>query len=370
MKELLASDTGFIFINSSPYSLEIIKEIFMGGFLGLDSEVYYEVLQNNVDVLNTYRKKLTFEYNPINRYIWSYNADRNLYSVRHDSLHPSLQKDISNKYKNILEISDDLGLALDSFVFWHDNQIEREKVKKFLPEVKVIDAKDDVSFWANQLNQDLNLFKLNILKEDKNKQAQYIQRKKFINDKKNFKDEIEYLSKINLRAKVEEISDHNILRASQLTQKTNQFNFTSKRYTVEDILKFNQSSDKIIKVISLKDTYGDHGIVGLYILNIEKNKKAVVDTFLMSCRVIGRYLEDWMLKKIIDNAKKNNVKNLYIPFSLTLKNFICKNFFVRNNLIQKNINKFVFNQKEMEFNLNLNNKINIKLAKIYEKKNK
>ena len=78
----------------------------------------------------------------------------------------------------------------------------------------------------------------------------------------------------------------------------------------------------------------------------------------------------WSLKKIIDNAKKNNVKNLYIPFSLTLKNFICKNFFVRNNLIQKNINKFDFNQKEMEFNLNLNNKINIKLAKIYEKKNK
>jgi hypothetical protein len=102
IKELMASGTGKGFINTFPYSYEIAYEMFMNSFLGLDSEIYYKILEDNLPTLQAYRRKLTFEHNPINKYIWSYNSEKRQYSVRYDSLHPSLQNDITNKYNSIL----------------------------------------------------------------------------------------------------------------------------------------------------------------------------------------------------------------------------------------------------------------------------
>jgi hypothetical protein len=98
IKELFAISEGRIFINTSPYSYDKAYDLFMNKFLGLDSDIYYNFIQNNLETLKVFRKKLTFELNPINYYTWSYNSINRQFSVTHNCLHPSLQRDISNKY--------------------------------------------------------------------------------------------------------------------------------------------------------------------------------------------------------------------------------------------------------------------------------
>ena len=101
LKELFATSDGDPFINPSPYSIAQAKNLVLDKFLGLDSQIYYDLIQNNLPALQSFRRKLTFEHNPINNYIWSYDSDKNQFSVTHNCLHPSLQRDISNKYNSL-----------------------------------------------------------------------------------------------------------------------------------------------------------------------------------------------------------------------------------------------------------------------------
>jgi hypothetical protein len=101
MKELFAMKEGSLFIKTTPYSYDQAYDLIMNKFLGLDSNIYYNFLQNNLPVLQSFRRKLTFEFNPVNNYTWSYDSDNNKFSVTHNCLHPSLQRDISNKYNSL-----------------------------------------------------------------------------------------------------------------------------------------------------------------------------------------------------------------------------------------------------------------------------
>ena len=221
----------------------------------------------------------------------------------------SIKVNWKEKYLNIKEIAKDLNLSLDSIVFWDDNPLERNKVKKFLPEVYVVEPDQNIINWPTQI-ENFELFsKIKVTKEDKNKIKQYKIRSKFIDEKKIATDEIKYLKSIKLEPKVINLNKDNIARASQMTQKTNQFNLRTKRYSMNDILKLNKKEYTEIKLISLKDLYGDHGIIGLMILKIDKYS-IFIDTFLISCRVFGRYLETWMLYEIKKFVKKG-IKKIY-----------------------------------------------------------
>ena len=178
----------------------------------------------------------------------------------------SIKVNWKEKYLNIKEIAKDLNLSLDSIVFWDDNPLERNKVKKFLPEVYVVEPDQNIINWPTQI-ENFELFsKIKVTKEDKNKIKQYKIRSKFIDEKKIATDEIKYLKSIKLEPKVINLNKDNIARASQMTQKTNQFNLRTKRYSMNDILQLNKKEYTEIKLISLKDLYGDHGIIGLMIL--------------------------------------------------------------------------------------------------------
>jgi hypothetical protein len=101
LKELFVMREGHLFIKTTPYSYDQAYDLVMNKFLGLDSNIYYNILQNNLPVLQSFRRKLTFEFNPINNYTWSYDSDNKQFSVSHNCLHPSLQRDISNKYNSL-----------------------------------------------------------------------------------------------------------------------------------------------------------------------------------------------------------------------------------------------------------------------------
>ena len=263
------------------------------------------------------------------------------------------------KSKNIIELSKELSLGMDSFVFWDDNPIERKKVKMKVKGVTVIDPKKNIEEWPRQLAS-LNIFESGQLtKEDKIKTQLYKIRDDFVNNKKNYDDEVQYLKSINISVKVHEINKNNIVRAEQLCNKTNQFNLNLKRLNQKEIIKLTKNKNYDLKMLSLKDDYGDHGLIAIYGINFQKDKFKI-DLFAMSCRVLGRYLENWILNKIKDYAKIKKKNFIHADFVKGPRNNIFKQFLLNNGF--SNIRKK--NETEV-YKMNILNKI--KYLEIYEK---
>ena len=268
------------------------------------------------------------------------------------------EKDISafkinwlDKSKNIQDISTELSLNMDSFVFWDDNPVEREKVRIRLKNVEVIEPDADVSNWPKQLLEYDKFSKFSISKNDYNRTKQYQIRHKFLTDKKDHKNEIDYLKSIKIKLKIVKINNGNIDRAVQMCQRTNQFNLSNKRYNHDDITNLNKK-DKCF-MIHMKDMYGDHGIISLVCLKFKSEKILLLDTFLMSCRVLGRYAENWILSEILKVAKKNKINKLIAEFIPTKKNDVAKNFLIENNfkkILTGNKKKFksIYSNKKTE----------------------
>lgn len=263
-----------------------------------------------------------------------------------------------DKSKNIIEISKELDLGLESFLVWDDNPIERKKIKNNLKEVEVIEPSPNVSDWDTQLLELTSLTKFDVTKEDKNKTKQYRQRAEFISDKQVSKNELEYLKSIKLKPKIIEIDKNNISRAQQLCEKTNQFNTTLKRYSQSEIKKIKEKN--YIKLITLNDLYGDHGIIGLIQYNFGKKDKTIrICLLLLSCRILGRYLENWILDYIIKIGKKNKCKNINISYTKGPKNTLALDFIKKNKFkLEKTIsnrNKYKHHEYKRSLNFKVEN---------------
>ncbi|WP_440680402.1 HAD-IIIC family phosphatase [Candidatus Pelagibacter sp. HIMB1636] len=265
------------------------------------------------------------------------------------------------KSKNINDLSQELMLGLDSFVFWDDNPIEREKVRKKLPKIDVIEPEEDVSEWPKQLSEYIGFLKHSNVKEDNKKTQQYKQRDNFLEKKKLFDDEINYLKSINVKLKIEKLNDSNIDRAVQLTNKTNQFNLTTKRYNHSDIINISKNSD--VFLAKLKDIYGDHGIISLIIVK-KFNNYAYIDTFLLSCRILGRYVENHLLNFLKKYSIKKKLNGLLIQFIKTKKNTPGLNFLNSIKTLKK------LNKKEKEMLDNKKSILSLNKSSFYILKNK
>jgi len=230
------------------------------------------------------------------------------------------------KFENLIEISEELDLGLDSFVFWDDNPIERDKMKSFLPEVTTIDAPADVFEWKDYLNNLDCLSKLLITEDDLKKNKQYQTRANFVRDKKNIENETKYLKSIKLKPTTFNLDKSNIIRAEQLCSKTNQFNLRTIRHKAENLKKFSKKNKDFCFLTKLEDIYGDHGIISLVCFKELNRDYIFLDTFLMSCRILGRHLESWILKEILKRIKFHKYKFLIGEFIQTKKNSVASNF--------------------------------------------
>ena len=256
----------------------------------------------------------------------------------------SMKINWNEKFENIKEISKDLDLGMDSFVFWDDNPIERDKVKKICPEVYVIDPPEDVSEWVDYIENIDFFYKVKSTTEDKIKSNQYKIRAKFVDDLKNNKDNIDQLiSSLKIKSKFIKINKSNLDRSEQLCEKTNQFNLTTKRYNSKQISNFSKSKKNLCNLVSIKDIYGDHGIIAFYNVELSKNS-AKLDLFLMSCRILGRKLENKIIDQIIRELKKRKLKKFYAEYIPTNKNALCKNFLPNYGFqfLKKNKNKYEY----------------------------
>ena len=166
-----------------------------------------------------------------------------------------------------------------------------------------------------------------ITEEDVKRNDMYLgqkKRKELENEIGDFK---EFLKQMNIEVNIQNADSFSIPRISQLTLKTNQFNLTTRRYQEEEISAFASSKDRIVGCAQVSDKFGDNGITGVYIVKKESNEEWIIDTFLLSCRIIGRGVEEAMLSQIIEKAKSLGVKRIKGEFISTSKNKPAENFY-------------------------------------------
>lgn len=275
------------------------------------------------------------------------------------------------KSDNIKKISENLDLGLSSFVFFDDNPIEREEVKKNLPKVEVIEPHDEISSWPQQIFDHFSLNKLVVTKDDIKKSHQYTLNLKFKSDKKINLNQESFLAGLKLKANKVKISKSNISRAIQIVQKTNQFNLRTIRYKEAELLGNFDQKKKQVFLINLSDKYGDHGLIGLVVLSLTK-KYLFIENIAVSCRVLGRYIEHWIMNEIKKIAKKFKIKTIVGEFIKTERNEIVLDFFEKLNFKNFNYNhnknydyKKLFVKKSKKYISKVDD-INCKYSKFYK----
>ncbi len=242
----------------------------------------------------------------------------------------STQINWKDKATNMWEIAKEINIGLDSMVYFDDDPAERELIKRELPEVLTVDVPADSAYYKRAL-LDLNDFEvLSLSEEDRKRGEIYIQQKKREELKKKSLNLEEFYYSLKMKATFREVNSFAIPRVTQLINKTNQFNLTTRRYNETEIQKMCKNDEYLIYSLKMEDRYGDNGIVGVAI--IKKNSECwLIDTFLLSCRVIGRTIETVFLNHIANEALSEGnycLKGIYVP---TQKNKLVKDFFIKHN---------------------------------------
>ena len=232
-----------------------------------------------------------------------------------------------DKVTNLQEISKELNIGLDSMVFFDDDLINQEFVKTSLPEVLVVELPNDSSQFAQIITKMKEFDVLKITEEDVKRNEMYLVQKKRTELKNKIVDFDEFLKQMNIEVNVKKADSFTIPRISQLTLKTNQFNLTTKRYQQEEISSFSSDKDRIVECVQVSDKFGDNGITGVYIIEKKDSKEWIIDTFLLSCRIMGRKVEEAMLYQIIEKAKNLGIKKIKGKFIPTKKNKPAENFY-------------------------------------------
>lgn len=258
-----------------------------------------------------------------------------------------------NKADNILAISKTLNIGLDSIVFIDDNPAERHIVSQNLPEVTVPEIPDDPALRLEYLYS-LNLFETDSFspEEDKTRTMMYHQqamRKEF---SEQFVDEASYLQSLEMVATVDGLTPFNTPRIAQLSQRSNQFNLRTIRYTADELFAINSNKkDYRILAISLADRFGDNGLVATVILHRQEELSTdtwFIESWFMSCRVLNRGMEEFTIKTIVETVKSLGGKEIIGEYIPTQKNSLVSGLYSTFGFrpIENNPTKFILLTEE------------------------
>lgn len=230
-----------------------------------------------------------------------------------------------DKITNFRELAEEINIGLDSMVFIDDDPVNRAMVEEFLPEVDVLDMPKDTTLYFKTLLDYKGFSFLEFTEEDKKRGEMYFAESQRREIKSQATDLDYFLRELDLAIHIEPISEVSLPRAAQLTQKTNQFNLTTRRYQVEDIRKNIENGDKIWTLRAI-DRFGDYGITGLLIAKKE-NKDWFLDTFLLSCRILGKRIEEQFLNFVLNELKSAGAEKIIAKYISTKKNGQVKDFY-------------------------------------------
>jgi len=239
-----------------------------------------------------------------------------------------------DKATNIRELSDELNLGLESFVFVDDNPVECALVRDLIPEVTVLQVPKKLYSYPPILDTDGLFDTLALSSEDKRRSEMYRDEAKRKEDKAKYVSLDQYLESLSISIIVHRAEADEIQRIAQLTQKTNQFNLTTKRYSDSQISAFVKDSGYEVLTLSVTDKFGKSGLTGVIIAR-HANGVVEIDTFLLSCRILGRNIEIAFVLKSVDFFERKwgslPMKAVFIP---TKKNQQVRDFWKRIGFVE------------------------------------
>lgn len=241
-----------------------------------------------------------------------------------------------NKADNIRKIQSILNIGFDSMVFLDDNPFERNIVRENLPEVCVPELPEDPADYLEYLYS-LNLFETSSFSEnDAERTRQYQVEAQRAVDLDSFTNIEDFLKSMNMTSDVKSFDNFSKPRVSQLTQRSNQFNLRTVRYTEQDVDRLINSEEHYTLSFTLEDKYGDNGLICVIVLEKKDPETLFIDTWLMSCRVLKRGMEDFTLNTIVETAKKHRFKKIMGEYLPTAKNQMVKDHYERLGFVNEN----------------------------------
>lgn len=222
----------------------------------------------------------------------------------------AFQANWKDKASNIAAIAQELNIGLDSLVFVDDNPVERDQIRQALPQVLVPELSSDPSDYARRTLATGAFEAVAFLQEDKTRSETYkanAQRLALKSDAINMED---YLASLEMEIHFDPFDQTGRSRIAQLINKSNQYNLTTRRYTESDVAQVEEDPGAFTLQVRLKDKFGDNGMISVIICRPEGPDTWLIDTWLMSCRVLGRQVEHMVLQEILHHARAAGVRRL------------------------------------------------------------
>lgn len=229
-----------------------------------------------------------------------------------------------NKADNLRELAAELNVGLDSFIFVDDNPVEIATVQAQAPEVLAVHLPENTAVWPTFLHHFWPFDHLKVTAEDQKRTQLYQQNIARERMRETSTSLTDFLDSLNIEITISDITPADLPRVAQLTQRTNQFNISTKRRTEADIRTLQQEG-KQVRRVHVQDRFGEYGLVGVMIAEWQP-KALAVDSFMLSCRVLGRGVEQAMMRHLAQLAEDHGRDHLLIPFIPTAKNLPARHF--------------------------------------------
>lgn len=253
-----------------------------------------------------------------------------------------------DKASNIRLIQKTLNIGMDSMVFVDDNPFERNLVRQMIPEIEVPELPEDPALYLGYL-QEQNYFETASFTgagSDRTKlyQAEYERTKLMMS----FESIDGYLESLEMIGEAKPFEESKFSRIAQLTQRSNQFNLRTIRYTDADIQSIANDPNYVTLYYTLRDKFGDHGLVGVIIMKKKNEEELFIDTWLMSCRVLKRGMEEYIVNCFMREAKARGFKRVYGEYIPTLKNTMVKDIYKTMGFEEISENNYVMDVSKYE----------------------
>jgi FkbH-like protein len=233
-----------------------------------------------------------------------------------------------DKPASIRRIAQTLNIGLDALVFVDDNPAEREAVRQLLPDVDVVQLPGDPAGYVQALARYPWLETASLTDEDRRRTEQYQARARIADLEAQAASMEEFLEGLEMRARIAPFDELRLPRIAQLVNKTNQFNLTTRRYSETELRRFSEDDRYVHLCLELRDRFADHGLVAVLIAR-QAGDALDIDTFLMSCRVIGRTVEAAMLDRLCREAVRRGCDRLLGRYVPSPKNALTKDVYER-----------------------------------------
>jgi FkbH-like protein len=251
----------------------------------------------------------------------------------------------NDKAANVAAIASELNLGLQSVVFIDDNPVERARVKEQLPEVLVPDWPEDKLLYVSTLLSMRCFDTPTLTQEDRERTNMYVAERKRAADEQQVGSMEDWLASLQISVRAAHLMPSSEARAAQLLNKTNQLNLRTRRLTQQELQTWSTQPHHELFSISVSDKYGDSGLTGLVSVDFEGNTARIID-FILSCRVMGRKVEETLVHIAVDAARRRGLGKVEATLIPTAKNKPCLAFWQRSGFVRTADNTFVWDASQ------------------------